>query len=39
VFGVGNCASSLLQGIEFYKHAPDHEKQKPVGLVHYDLGG
>ncbi len=39
IFGVGNCASSLLQGIEYYKHAPEDEKQKPVGLMHYDLGG
>ena len=39
IFGIGNCASSLLQGIEYYKHASEDEKQKPVGLMHYDLGG
>ena len=39
IVGVGNCASSLLQGLEFYKHAPDGAGQKPVGLMHYDLGG
>ncbi len=39
IAGVGNCASSLLQGIEFYKHASDIDRQKPVGLMHYDLGG
>jgi myo-inositol-1-phosphate synthase len=37
IVGVGNCASSFVQGIEFYKKAnPD----KPVpGLMHVDLGG
>lgn len=35
IVGVGNCASSLLQGIEFYKNNPDLS----VGLMHYDLGG
>ena len=35
IVGVGNCASSLLQGIEFYR-AGDHE---PTGLMHPVLGG
>ncbi len=35
IVGVGNCASSLLQGIEFYR-AGDHE---PVGLMHRAIGG
>jgi len=35
IVGVGNCASSLLQGIEFYRGA-DHE---PIGLMHHVLGG
>jgi myo-inositol-1-phosphate synthase len=35
--GVGNCASSLVQGVEFYKSAPDDE-QVP-GLMHVRLGG
>lgn len=39
IVGVGNCASSLLQGIEFYKHAPLNEHEQPTGLMHYDLGG
>ena len=39
IAGVGNCASSLLQGFEFYKHASDADRSKPVGLMHYDLGG
>jgi len=39
IVGVGNCASSLLQGIEFYRHAPAIGKDRPVGLMHYDLAG
>jgi myo-inositol-1-phosphate synthase len=35
IVGVGNCASSLLQGIEFYRSS-DHE---PIGLMHTVLGG
>lgn len=35
IVGVGNCASSLLQGIEFYRTG-DHE---PIGLMHRLLGG
>ena len=35
VVGVGNCASALLQGIEFYKNNPGVN----LGLMHYDLGG
>ena len=37
VVGVGNCASSLVQGVEFYRNAPADE-QVP-GLMHVDLGG
>ena len=37
IIGVGNCASSLVQGVEFYKNAPEDE---PVpGLMHVNLGG
>jgi myo-inositol-1-phosphate synthase len=39
IAGVGNCASSLLQGLEHYKHASAAELKTPVGLMHYDLGG
>jgi myo-inositol-1-phosphate synthase len=35
--GVGNCASSLLQGVEYYKDAPDD--QFVPGLMHVNLGG
>jgi myo-inositol-1-phosphate synthase len=37
IIGVGNCASSLVQGIEFYRDASANE-QVP-GLMHVDLGG
>src|SRR5690242_11557640 len=39
IAGVGNCASSLLQGLEYYRHVSGDEREKPVGLMHYDLGG
>ncbi len=37
IIGVGNCASSLVQGVEFYKKAKE-EDQVP-GLMHVNLGG
>ena len=37
LIGVGNCASSLVQGVQFYKDAKD-EDQVP-GLMHVNLGG
>jgi myo-inositol-1-phosphate synthase len=37
LIGVGNCANSLLQGIEYYRDAPDDEFVP--GLMHVDLGG
>jgi len=37
IVGVGNCASSLLQGLEHYKRATADDKG--FGLMHYDLGG
>ena len=37
IIGIGNCASSLIQGVHYYK------KTKPInqvpGLMHVDLGG
>ncbi len=35
VVGVGNCASALLQGIEYYRRNPD----ECMGLMHPALGG
>ncbi len=37
IVGVGNCASALVQGLEFYKDA-DTDDAVP-GLMHVDLGG
>ncbi|MEP6937760.1 MAG: inositol-3-phosphate synthase [Chthoniobacterales bacterium] len=37
IIGVGNCASSLVQGIEFYRNAS--EDDLVPGLMHVDLGG
>lgn len=37
IIGVGNCASSLVQGVEFYKKA--REDEKVPGLMHVNLGG
>lgn len=36
IVGIGNCASSLIQGIHYYrKKSPDD----PVGLMHWEIGG
>jgi myo-inositol-1-phosphate synthase len=35
--GVGNCANSLLQGVHYYRDAPDD--QFVPGLMHVNLGG
>jgi myo-inositol-1-phosphate synthase len=37
IAGIGNCASSLVQGLEFYKDA-DPDDDVP-GLMHVELGG
>lgn len=37
VIGVGNCASSLVQGVEFYRDA--NETDSVPGLMHVNLGG
>ncbi len=37
IVGVGNCASSLVQGVEFYKHAAENDFIP--GLMHVNLGG
>jgi len=37
IIGVGNCASSLVQGVEFYKNAKDTDTVP--GLMHVNLGG
>ena len=37
IIGVGNCANSLLQGVEYYKDAKSEDAVP--GLMHVDLGG
>jgi myo-inositol-1-phosphate synthase len=36
IAGVGNCASSLIQGLEYYK---DADPKDVIGLMHYTVGG
>lgn len=38
IAGVGNCASSLLQGIEHYRRVPA-EQHEAWGLMHLEMGG
>ena len=37
IVGVGNCANSLVQGVEYYKDAPVDEEIP--GLMHVVIGG
>ncbi len=39
IAGIGNCASSLIQGVEYYKSLKDSDPDRDLGLMHYDLGG
>ncbi len=36
IVGVGNCASSLVQGIEYYRGKTPHNA---IGLMHWEIGG
>lgn len=36
IVGVGNCASSLIQGVEYYR---DKKGTDIIGLMHYEVGG
>lgn len=36
IVGVGNCASSLVQGIEYYK---DKNSDNAIGLMNWEVGG
>ena len=36
IVGVGNCASSLIQGIHYYRNKKSEEI---IGLMHWDIGG
>jgi myo-inositol-1-phosphate synthase len=35
IVGIGNCASSLLQGIEYYKNK---DSKDAIGLMHWEIG-
>ncbi len=37
IIGVGNCASSLVQGVQFYRNAKNDDRIP--GLMHVNLGG
>jgi myo-inositol-1-phosphate synthase len=37
IIGVGNCASSFVQGVHYYRHAKDSDRIP--GLMHVNLGG
>jgi myo-inositol-1-phosphate synthase len=39
IVGVGNCASSLIQGVEYYKALGDRRHNASLGLMHHSLGG
>lgn len=39
IAGVGNCASSLLQGLEFYRAPARSAGEPPIGLMHHELCG
>jgi len=39
VVGVGNCASSLIQGIRYYDDTPDEAAAEGVGLLHPEIRG
>ena len=36
IVGVGNCASSLIQGIHYYR---EKTRQDAIGLMHWEIGG
>ncbi|MBN1436837.1 MAG: inositol-3-phosphate synthase [Sedimentisphaerales bacterium] len=38
IVGVGNCASSLIQGIEYYRQNRHEDTDKSLGLMHYQVG-
>ena len=40
IAGVGNCASSLVQGVAYYRHRLEADGiRETLGLMHYDVGG
>ncbi|HYA31626.1 MAG TPA: inositol-3-phosphate synthase, partial [Thermodesulfovibrionales bacterium] len=39
IAGIGNCASSLIQGVDYYKRLGKNHPERCLGLMHHDLGG
>ena len=39
IAGLGNCASALIQGVEYYKKINGDNPEGSLGLMHYNLGG
>lgn len=39
IAGMGNCASALIQGIEYYKKMKSNDPDRSLGLMHRSLGG
>jgi myo-inositol-1-phosphate synthase len=39
IAGLGNCASSLVQGIDYYGSMRRNGTERSLGLMHYNLGG
>lgn len=39
IAGIGNCASSLIQGVEYYRTLDKKNPDRNLGLMHYNLGG
>jgi len=36
IAGIGNCASALIQGMEYYRH---QGPESAIGFMHWDIGG
>lgn len=36
IVGIGNCASSLIQGMEYYRNK---DSKEAIGLMHWEIGG
>jgi myo-inositol-1-phosphate synthase len=36
IAGIGNCTSSLIQGIEYYRN---RQSEDAIGLMHWDIAG
>ncbi|MCG3176463.1 MAG: Inositol-3-phosphate synthase [Candidatus Omnitrophica bacterium] len=39
IVGIGNCASSLIQGIEHYRKHNTETRKEALGLMNYEIGG